>query len=321
MKLLDNFVRSANLTLNFAKNHIDVIEMIAGDVAIVAGAVMIAKHAQDIVDVQTEAAQDKDFLKATDEEIAESTDPTVTWETAIGESRNHYILRTGCKHAAGYLKATWVGDLLIAGGMALNGIAHATVQKQLESTMVALASTTYTFNEYRKRVRADVGEQKDYEYLTGTVLQKTIEVDEQGHVTETTLPLEAGQTYIPHGFFFSATSNYDKSPRANRDFQESVLWGINRELEMKGLITENKARELLGAPLTTAGQNYVFYYQNPDGTTNHVSLGWDTRNDEATQRFKDGLESDVLITLQYDDGREPDLINAKRLASLGWELA
>lgn len=317
MKVLNKLTRGMKLGLTYAKQHIDIIEMVVGDVLIVAGMVSLYKNAQGIVEAQEEIKADKQFVKDTDEEIASCTD-NLTWEDAVGESRNHYIMRTGLNHVGLILKPTWKCVVLVGGGMALNGLSNATVHQQLNTVSMALASTSYSFNEYRKRVREDVGEDKDYEYFTGTV--KTVDVSSTGEVVkETTLPLAVGQDYIPHSFFLSTTSNYTKNPKVNLDTVEQAERNINRILEIDGVIFENDMRKMFGADRTVAGQTYVAYYKNIDGTTNHISVGL-RRNDSATKRFKEGVEPDFLVTLTYDDGRELDIITMARAKDINWQL-
>jgi hypothetical protein len=146
---------------------------------------------------------------------------------------------------------------------------------------------------------------------------------EKSTFSSTVTPLQNEDSeahYLPHSFFFDeSNANFTKSPIANRKFLEDIQRWTNMTLERDGMIVENDIFHASGAKKTVSGQTTVFYYRNPDGTTNHISFGIED-NTVAAQRFRDGLEPVFLVQLKYDDGRSPEVIDPKRLANLNWFL-
>jgi hypothetical protein len=311
--------RGAHICLYQTKKHIDLVELIAGGICVIAGTTLLVKNAEEIGAVNTAVKSHKDFVKEEDERVKNEN---TTWEEDVDESRSHFIMRTRCEDFVGYVRTTWKADLMIAAGLGLSWLSNATVHKQLEVVTVAYAGLQNSYNQYRKRVREDVGPDKDYEYFTGSAY-KTVEVLDDGTVIETTTPLQNEDSeahYLPHSFFFDeSNANFTKSAIANRKFLEDILRWANMTLERDGMIIENDIFHAAGAKKTVSGQTTVLYYRNPDGTTNHISFGIED-NTVAAQRFRDGLEPVFLVQLKYDDGRSPEVIDPKRLANLNWFL-
>ena len=298
----------------FVGRNASTIELIAGGILVAAGTVKLVKDAEKIAEVNQKVAGNKSYLKEIDQ------DPD-GWKT-MDETRKHYILRTTKDASFDYAKVLWKGIGLQLLGGTLVVISHATVTKQLMSVSAALAGTTTAFNNYRKNVIADQGEQKDYEYMTGNVLH-VVDVAKDGTVTETTIPCNDGsQAYIPHSFFLSQSEYYTKDNNVNKRNFENILMYLNQKLAVDGLLTENYIRSQCKVPLTIAGQSSCIFYQNEDGTTNQLSFGFE-RNNEAAQRFRDGSEPDFLVMLQKDDGTPIDsnmFVSKERLAKLNWNL-
>lgn len=259
----------------FVRKHASLIELVAGDILVTAGAVKLIQDCDKI----SEAKELKDSGEATKTEVAEA-----------------------------YVKATWKGVALVAGGVVMTGVSHATIADQLKVATTTLAATSLSYDNYRKRVIEDQGEEKDHEYLTGDGIVKTVEMKEDGTTVETTIPVRSSETmnreYIPHSFFFDESSNpnWTKDPIANRQFLESVERWVNQELEGYGFITENMIRKAVGAPFVKAGQWAGTPYKNPDGTVNHITFGME-KDTVAAQRFRDGIEPSFLVEIRLTDGR------------------
>lgn len=282
--------RALGMGVLFVKKHASLLELIGGDALITLGAIQLIKDSDKI-------AQAKDLKNQTD----------ATKEDI----------------ATAYIKSTWKGVGLIAGGIALGGISHATIADQLKVASASLAATSLSYDNYRKRVIEDQGEEKDYEYLTGNGVVKTVEMKEDGTTIEKTIPIhsiddQAKREYIPHSFMFDETNpNWTKDPIANRNFLESVERWVNQRLETYGCITENAIRDAVGANLTKAGQWSGAIYKEKDGTTNHIDFGIGKDTVEA-QNFRDGKEPSFLVEIRLADGRPlcNDISN-----DVDWELA
>lgn len=299
---LNSLTRTAKTCGLLLKKHASTIEFVAGCAAVVGGTVLLVKSANDIADVNNQVEDHKRHLK----EIDEDEDG---WE-GMDETRGQYIRRCFVQDTVDYTKAIWKAAGLMAVGITMFGLSHATITKQLKAVSASLAATSLSYSQYRQRVREDVGEEKDYQYLTGGCA-KTVEVKKDGTVIETTIPINGDDKtiYIPHSMFFDEHNvNWRKDPSRNMYFLKRGLVAANRKLERDGFIFENDIWKLIGGEacdMTVAGQSAGFHKSNPDGSTNQISFGFEA-NTEAAKRFRDGLEPSFLVILQYTDGRPAD---------------
>lgn len=291
-----------------AKNN-DKIEFVAGAICVGLGTASLIKSSEKIAEVKRDISERNDFIKTVDKEEN-------GWEEA-GQRRRDYVAETFKEAVVGYTKAAGPGVVLIVGGEVLQGISHVTLSHKFSAVSASLAGVSAKFADYRKAVVADQGEEKDYEYMVGPSM-KTVEVKKDGTVIEKTTPInnDNNRVYIPHSFFFDETNiNHESNATANRDFLETRLAYVNQALSVKRFMTENDIRKYFDAPLTIAGQAAGVRYENPDGTTNQISIGIE-RNNEAAQRFRDGLEPSFLVIIQYSDGSP---ISDNILEDTDWE--
>lgn len=260
------------------KKHADTIELVVGATCIVGGTVALIKEADKVVEAK----------KTVDEAVKNEVSKPEVFKVAVVE----------------YTKATWKGLALETTGLVLMGISHATIHRQLEAVSASLAATSMSFNQYRKRVIDDQGEQKDFQYLTGGVLTE-VEQKPDGTTITTVIPVNdpaVAVNYIPHSFFFDEHNpNWTKNAACNRTFLEQNLKYLNIKLSTYGYLTENQIREAIGEKWTVAGQAAGILYENPDGTTNQLSFGLN-RNNDVTRAFMEGHNPSVLITLQTAGG-------------------
>lgn len=273
----------------------DKIEFVAGVVLVGLGTASLIKSSEKIADVKRDISERNEFIKTVDKEEN-------GWEEA-GQKRRDYVAETLKEAVVGYAKAAGPGVVLIVGGEVLQGVSHVTLSHKFSAVSASLAGVSAKFADYRKAVVEDQGEEKDYEYMVGPSV-KTVEVKKDGTVIEKTIPInnDNKRVYIPHSFMFDESNiNWENNAVANRDFLETRLAFVNQALSVKRFMTENDIRKYFDAPITIAGQAAGVRYENPDGSTNQISIGLD-RNNDAVQRFKDGLETNFLVIIQYSDG-------------------
>lgn len=220
--------------------------------------------------------------------------------------------------------ALGIGSIILhVGG---NRILH----KRLAASAVAYAGLLETFNEYRRRVREDGGEDKDNEYLYG-IKKKTIEViDEDGNVsTKEIIEQEPGRVLSPYARAFNEGvwdtttrrwkyKNYawKDDPYKNLKFLEGQENYANVLLRTRedGIVFLNEVYNMLGLPLTYEGQMYG--WSRLDGDT-HISFGIFDENSPLhklpmNKRFLTGYSTDCLLdfnctrnvaeTLKYSSG-------------------
>lgn len=269
------------------------IETVGGLVAIAVGTGIIISKAKEAADVSYE-------LESMFDDIHKK-DATNGW--ADKKERSKAVRGALIYGAKGYSKAYWLGITFELVGGTLIGISDITQAKELSATSTLLAATSATLSAVKERVIADQGEEKWQEYLLGPQFT-TVDVMPDGTVIQTTNPLDNPNEEVglpPHCFFFDeANINWEKDPRANRDFLEAHLRWLNDKLWAEGFLFENDIRRDLGAPIVKSGWTSGIFAEDAEGNRNYISFGLDAKNPRA-QAFRDGIEPTILIQLNVED--------------------
>lgn len=281
-----------------AKKNAPTAELVVGTGLIFAGVAVLIVYADEIADANRKVKQAKEEIKLVDED-------ETGWDE-MGETRSHYIRRTAKEAVVDYAKAAGVGIACVGGGLALNYISHASLSKQLEATAASLASVTYSYNQYRNRVKndPDAGEEKDFYYYTGCGVKKVVEVetDENGNLVKTEkmvlIKPEGAEFNTQHTFLFDeANPNYTKSPEENLNFIFSALRAANVRLHYRGYITENEIRDCFQTDWVVAGQSAGAIEKWDDGTLHSLRL-----NPVMMSRLLNGEDPSAYCMIEYDDG-------------------
>ena len=271
------------------------IETIAGMTLIAVGTGVIISKAKQAADVSYEIESMYDDIH--------KRDAVNDWESKKERSKE---VRGVLKYATvNYTKTYWLGITLEVGGLVLIAISDITQAKELSATSALLATTSAAFSNYRQRVIADQGEEKDQEYLLGPQFT-TVDVMPDGTIIQTTNPLEnpnAEAGLPPHCFFFdeyNCLDTWEKDPQLNRKFLEDHQRWLNQRLWTEGFLFENDIRRDLGAPIVKSGWTSGIFAEDKDGNRNYITLGLDAKN-PAAQRFRDGIEPSILIQMNVED--------------------
>lgn len=257
------------------------IEFVAGNIMVLAGTGMIISKAEDAVEVKREVEYKKKIVELTDEDDG--------WETQGERTKACFdVVKTG---VVGYTKVYAPGAAVELGGLVLMGISKATDRKEIAVTSAALASTTMEFMNYRKNVIAELGEEKDEEFLTSAI-KETVK-DENGKDIEKVMP-----TRIPdHSFLFDETNpNYDDRGFSNLEFLEDHERWLNDRLQTEGILWENDIRRDVNAPIDPDAESYGITAVDENGNTNYISFGIH-KNTERAEAFRDGSEKSFLVIL------------------------
>lgn len=281
------------------------IEEIVGGTMVVAGTVVNMTKAKEAAEVSYNVEGLFDDIHYNDQVNG--------WESKKERS-------VAVRHAVGfavkgYTKAYWLGTTLVIGGEVLQGIGFGTEHKDLVATSAALATTSAAFSAYRQRVVVDQGEAKDQEYLLGPQAT-TVDILPDGTVVQTTTPVENNnrKANLPPFCFMFDSSNDNWEPEAfkNRDFLEDHQRYLNHRLDHEGFLFTNDILRDLGMPLVktgwTSGILKTYVDENGNRFDNILSLGLNAQN-PAAQRFRDGIEPNILIQLNV----EPNIIDKLHL--------
>jgi hypothetical protein len=273
------------------------IEFVAGTAAVAVGTAMIVSKA-------TRASEIADDLESKNRVIRKK-DANDGWDSKKERSdARKEVVGYAFKE---YTKCYWKGFAVEALGITLMSIGFGTSQKELSNMAALAASYATTLGLVKERVIADQGEEKWQEYLLGPQVTK-VEVLEDGTVVQTTTPVDnpnRGANLPPHCYFWSTSRNYEKDPVMNRDRLESAQRWLDEKLWTEGFLLENGILKDLQLPLVKSGFTAGILAETVDPVTgdrvrNHIDLGLGAMN-QAAQRFRDGIEPDILLQLNVEN--------------------
>ena len=201
--------------------------------------------------------------------------------------------------------------------VALNIADNRILRRNLTAATVAYAGLLESYNEYRKRVIADVGKEKDQEYLHGLKKQKNVEIDPNtGEVlgeTEDYVAAEKGVSqyarYFDEGEWDESNKRWIHQNLAWKDdnfINQKTLRSAEREANQKlvidGFLFLNDVYRMLGLPLSIDGQIVGWMY-NGDSGDHAVSFGVfddDPRQLPYNRAFVDGKRNTALLDFNVD---------------------
>ena len=147
-----------------------------------------------------------------------------------------------------YAPAVIVGGLSVA---ALTG-GHRIQQNRIAGLTAAYAALEKGFEQYRKRVVAELGEEKDQEFRYGTRVEQTIEKTDKGVKTSEVVKLGDGPS--PYYVFFDQfNKHWEPNDMHNRNFLQLQQTYANDRLNAYGHLFLNEVYDMLGFPRTPAG--------------------------------------------------------------------
>lgn len=160
-----------------------------------------------------------------------------------------------------YAPAVVVGSASIA---CLTG-AHVQLTRRNAALTSTLALLGQTFNEYRERVREEIGEEREnqlYHCQQDNSIEGSKSLD-LAKLDDPNAPI--GYNGSPWAARFDQTSTMWKpSVELNQSFLRMMQWQANERLKAFGIVFLNEVREAVGLPKTEAGQIYGWVYNNPD---------------------------------------------------------
>lgn len=283
----------------------------AGVIGTVGSTVLACKATLKVEDILDEAKKKSNLINAVhDGEIevdAEYTDKDYSKDLIVNRTQ------TAVKLIKLYGPAISLGALSIT---AILGGQHI-LRKRNVAVMAAYKLCEESFNNYRSRVKDELGEEKDRQFYYGiteeTVKEKVKSKD--GKTKTVTKKVEKTPDHLCSQyarFFDEANPNWDKSPEQNMYFLKMVQNQMNDKLQARGHVFLNEVYDALGFDRSEAGQ-FVGWIRNRDNTAMEASDGYidfnifDGKN-YAKRAFVNGDERSILLDFNVDDGMIYDLI-------------
>lgn len=282
----------------------------AGVIGTVGSTVLACKATLKVEDILDEAKKKSNLINAVhDGEIevdAEYTDKDYSKDLIVNRTQ------TAVKLIKLYGPAITLGALSIT---AILGGQHI-LRKRNVAVMAAYKLCEESFNNYRSRVKDELGEEKDRQFYYGmteeTVKDKVKSKDGKTKTVTKKVEKAPDHLYSQYARFFDeANINWDKSPEQNMYFLKMVQNQMNDKLKARGHVFLNEVYDALGFDRSDAGQLVGWVWSN-DNTAmeagdGYIDFGIFDGNDYAKRAFVNGDERSILLDFNID-GMIYDLI-------------
>ncbi len=205
-----------------------------------------------------------DVLEKGEEDLEKiETTPAVEDEEERSKAKFGVQLQTAIRVVSLYAPSA----LLLSGSIACLAGSHVILQKRNAGLIAAYTVVSQSFKEYRGRVIADQGKEKDFEYRFGKEEREiAVEGDTGTEVVTVKGPDQEGlkhKTEWTYARVFDENNpNWSDVPHQNQNFINMVESSANRRLIINGYLFLNDVYEMLGYPKTEAGQQ-VGWVINP----------------------------------------------------------
>lgn len=282
----------------------------AGVIGTVGSTVLACKATLKVEDILDEAKKKSNLINAVhDGEIevdAEYTDKDYSKDLLVNRTQ------TAVKLIKLYGPAITLGALSIT---AILGGQHI-LRKRNVAVMAAYKLCEESFNNYRSRVKDELGEEKDRQFYYGmteeTVKDKVKSKDGKTKTVTKKVEKAPDHLYSQYARFFDeANINWDKSPEQNMYFLKMVQNQMNDKLKARGHVFLNEVYDALGFDRSEAGQ-LVGWVWNKDNTAmeagdGYIDFGIFDGGNYAKRAFVNGDERSILLDFNID-GMIYDLI-------------
>lgn len=282
----------------------------AGVIGTIGSTVLACKATLKVEDILDEAKKKSNLINAVhDGEIevdAEYTDKDYSKDLLVNRTQ------TAVKLIKLYGPAISLGALSIT---AILGGQHI-LRKRNVAVMAAYKLCEESFNNYRSRVKDELGDEKDRQFYYGmteeTVKDKVKSKDGKTKTVTKKVEKAPDHLYSQYARFFDeANINWDKSPEQNMYFLKMVQNQMNDKLKARGHVFLNEVYDALGFDRSEAGQ-LVGWVWNKDNTAmeagdGYIDFGIFDGNDYAKRAFVNGDERSILLDFNID-GMIYDLI-------------
>lgn len=282
----------------------------AGVIGTVGSTVLACKATLKVEDILDEAKKKSNLINAVHngeiEVDAEYTDKDYSKDLIVNRTQ------TAVKLIKLYGPAITLGALSIT---AILGGQHI-LRKRNVAVMAAYKLCEESFNNYRSRVKDELGEEKDRQFYYGmteeTVKDKVKSKDGKTKTVTKKVEKAPDHLYSQYARFFDeANINWDKSPEQNMYFLKMVQNQMNDKLKARGHVFLNEVYDALGFDRSEAGQ-LVGWVWDKDNTAmeagdGYIDFGIFDGNDYAKRAFVNGDERSILLDFNID-GMIYDLI-------------
>jgi hypothetical protein len=238
-------------------------------------------------------------------EIAEMKTALDAGEHGITQAEYDKAVRSEKFHTVGkvlklYAIPVGVGALSIG---ALTG-SHIVLSKQNAGLLATVKALETGYNQYRARVVADLGEEKDKEYAHGYKTEEVTETLSDGSTKVTKKKIYDPNGLSPFATMFSreTSSQFSDIPGENQLLLEMRQGWMTQKLQAQGHLFLNEAREMLGMLPVPEGQIVGWLSErHPDHKDGYINLGiFDANTSDDVRRFLNYECDEVMLDFNVD---------------------
>lgn len=197
-----------------------------------------------------------------------------------------------------YAPALFLGVVSVA---ALTG-AHVVLNRRYIGVTAAYATIERAYAEYRKRVIAELGPDKDREFRYALVDKEIVEETPDGAALRTVKALNSKNSYGYTKFFDEGNRNWSKEPWHNQMFIQCQERYANDLLRARGHLFLNEVLDMLGFERTQAGA-VVGWLADADARGSgdgYVDFGVFSGDTYMGQEFVTANERSILLDFNVD---------------------
>jgi hypothetical protein len=192
-----------------------------------------------------------------------------------------------------YAPAVGLGVLSI---LALTG-SHVMLTKRNAAAVAAYAAIDKGFREYRQRVMAELGEEKDREFRYGTIEREIVEETDEGPIVKTIKQIGPNGKSIYARFFDEHNRRWQKDPHYNQMFLQCQQNYANDLLRARGHVLLNDVYDLLGLERSPEGCVVGWVKDDGDG---YIDFGVFNGDRASGMRFVMGNERSIILDFNVD---------------------
>lgn len=187
-----------------------------------------------------------------------------------------------------YAPSVGLGLVSIA---ALSG-SHVQLAKRNTALMAAYATVQTAFNEYRERIRKEIGEEKELDVYHGATISELTDEDGKKVKVKTIDPTKRS---MYSRIFDEYSEKWQKDPELNRIYLECQQAYANDLLKVRGHVLLNDVYDMLGMDRSSAGA-VVGWVIGEEGD-NYIDFGM---YEAYNTPFINGWERSVVLDFNVD---------------------
>ena len=292
--IIEKGLQVANRSLLVLKKHSPEILTGAGIAGGIVAAVIAAKATLELEENTQYGRNLVGGHKKLREDKSEEDYPTQVYQRDIIIS---YV-----RIAQGVVKTYALPVAIGAASIACILTAHGILRSRNAALTVAYNALSMAYNNYRERVREDLGEDKDYEYHTGLKVTSSSKKDPETGETVKTVKVKKDGDKMPGQyarFFDEYNVNYlHNQPDLNIAFLRMQQTYANERLRSRGHVFLNEVYDSLGLERSSAGAvvGWVLSKEGP----NFIDFGIYDGDRPRARAFVNGDEPSVLLDFNVD---------------------